>query len=225
MLPGLDGTGELFANVLQHLQPEFETQIVTYPPKRVLSYTELEEKISTLLKDSPPFMLLAESFSGPIAIRYAASLPTNLQGLILCNTFACSPVSGSLRLLTSAVAPITFRLPLPPPLARRYLLGPAASTDAILQLQQALSLVQPNVLSARLDEVFHCDVRDCLSRITVPVLALQAQQDRLVPARATQELQRHSKNLHVVTLLGPHLLLQSNPRQAAKAISAFARPI
>jgi hypothetical protein len=37
------------------------------------------------------FVLLAESFSGPLAIRIAADPPSALVGLILCVTFARNP--------------------------------------------------------------------------------------------------------------------------------------
>jgi hypothetical protein len=58
-----------------------------------------EDWCAFICEDSEPFVLLAESFSTPVAIRVAAENPTNLKGLILCAGFATSPVSGLPRML------------------------------------------------------------------------------------------------------------------------------
>ena len=66
LLPGMDGTGELFADFVDALPKSFETVRVRYPADRCLSYSELEELVQAAC--SEPFMLVAESFSTPLAI-------------------------------------------------------------------------------------------------------------------------------------------------------------
>lgn len=41
LLPGLDGSGVLFAPLLRHLPPDVEPVVVRYPPDRALGYEEL----------------------------------------------------------------------------------------------------------------------------------------------------------------------------------------
>ena len=76
-------------------------------------------------------------------------------------------------------------------------------------------------LKARLLAVMAVDVTALLSQIQVPVLALRASHDRLVPRAATRWIQDHRTHLDVVTLQGPHWLLQTRPEACAQAIEAF----
>jgi hypothetical protein len=79
LLPGLDGTGVLFADFVAALSKELQTATVRYPLERCLSYSELEGLVRAAWSISEPFMLLAESFSTPLAIKDAASNLVNLR--------------------------------------------------------------------------------------------------------------------------------------------------
>src|ERR1700722_12941492 len=91
LLPGLDGTGKLFAEFLKALDLGVSASVVSYPPEVPLGYHELEPIVRAALPAHDPFVLLGESFSGPLAIRIAADPPPALKGLILCVTFASNP--------------------------------------------------------------------------------------------------------------------------------------
>jgi thioesterase domain-containing protein len=74
LLPGMDGTGELFAPFLAALGPDQAVVVVRYPTDRELGYAELEQVARAALPVDQPFILLGESFSGPVAIcRLAAA--------------------------------------------------------------------------------------------------------------------------------------------------------
>ena len=78
LLPGMDGTGELFDGFVESLHNKFSLQIVRYPTQRVLSYQELTSLLQSTIQASEPFVLVAESFSTPLAIQYgAASVPAH----------------------------------------------------------------------------------------------------------------------------------------------------
>ena len=66
-----------------------------------LSYAELVELVQRRLQDEKEYVLVAESFSGPVAIEIAATLPANLKALVLCATFISNPstVPQSVRAL------------------------------------------------------------------------------------------------------------------------------
>lgn len=65
MLPGMDGTGELFADFVEALPDRFEVEVVRYPTNVCLSYTELMTFVQSAAPGSEPFVLIAESFSPP----------------------------------------------------------------------------------------------------------------------------------------------------------------
>ena len=69
LLPGLDGTGLLFEPLLRALPKEIEATVIRYPGDQRLSYDELLEFLRDQLPRDTPFILLGESFSGPLAIR------------------------------------------------------------------------------------------------------------------------------------------------------------
>jgi len=79
LLPGLDGTGELFASFIDALGG-FATQVIAYPTDRAMTYAEHENFVRGKLPADEDFVLLAESFSGPIGISIAAAAPPRLKG-------------------------------------------------------------------------------------------------------------------------------------------------
>jgi pimeloyl-ACP methyl ester carboxylesterase len=91
ILPGMDGTGIELTDFVAALAPELEAIVVTYPNDRPMDYAGHEAVARTSLPIDRPFVLLGESYSGPIAISIAASAPRGLIGLVLCCSFARNP--------------------------------------------------------------------------------------------------------------------------------------
>jgi pimeloyl-[acyl-carrier protein] methyl ester esterase len=223
LLPGMDGTGELFSEFIAALPDTFEVMTVRYPTERYLPYSELEHIVRAACPISGPFILVAESFSTPLAIQYAATNPANLAGVVLCAGFATSPVRGWRRFLGSLLAPLVFRVPLPNLAAKLWLVGSDAPTSLLTAVRGTISSVQPRVLVTRLRAVLKCEVRADLSQIAVPILYLQAKGDRLVSASCLEDVRRINPQVKVASLDGPHLLLQRQPQIAAEAVVEFAR--
>jgi len=172
-----------------------------------------------------PFVLVAESFSSPLAVQFAALNPPNLKALIICAGFVTSPAEGWRRLAASLLAPVLFRLPLPRICAKYFLLGTNPPEALLTAVRSALSAVRPTVLSARLRAILACDARAALARINVPILYLQAVHDHLVPTSALEEIQRIKSQTEVVRIAGPHLLLQRYPQAAADAVAQFMQHV
>lgn len=223
LLPGMDGTGELFAPFVEALPNGFEIIAARFPRDVCLSYSELAEIVQSLLPESHPFVIVAESFSTPLAIQCAALRPANLAGLVLCAGFAASPLRGSMRSLAPILSAFAFRVGLPTSLARRRLVGPEAPILLWLQVKQAIASVQPKVLSDRLQAVLRCDVRAELAKVNVPILYLQAAQDRLVPAWCAEEIREIRPDAKITRIDGPHLLLQRESERTADAVAGFVR--
>jgi pimeloyl-[acyl-carrier protein] methyl ester esterase len=221
LLPGMDGTGELFAGFIESLPSSFRTETVRYPTDTFLSYLELMPFVQSTIPPGEPFVLVAESFSTPLAIQFAAMNPPNLRGLVLCSGFVTSPVQGLLRHLGWLLAPIIFKIPLPEFVVRLLLVGPDAPPSLLACVLNAVSSVQPEVLSARLRSVLDFDARAELDRVAVPILYLQGGQDRLVPESCVERIQKTKPPITVVKIAGPHLLFQRKPEQTADVVARF----
>ena len=72
LLPGLDGTGTLFRPLLAHLPSPLRPIVVAYPGNEKLGYDALRQRVMAALPTEEPFVILGESFSGPLALMAAA---------------------------------------------------------------------------------------------------------------------------------------------------------
>lgn len=221
LLPGMDGTGDLFNPLIEALPPTIDPVVVRYPPDKPLGYTRLEELARQSLPDDEPYLLLGESFSGPIAISIAASSPAQLRGLILACTFASCP-----RPRLAAFAPLTtwFPIPkLPAFVTKQIVLGATSEPNLEALLKDSVNKVTADVFRMRLNEAINIDVTDQLSTITVPTMYLRSAQDRLIPRSAGDEIIRVLPTVKLVEIETPHCLLQVAATQAVDAIEEFLR--
>jgi pimeloyl-ACP methyl ester carboxylesterase len=220
LLPGLDGTGLLFSRFVSALGPSFETTVVRYPDDQGLNYAEHEAIARASLPRDRPYILLGESFSGPIAISIAASKPPGLMGLILCCTFARNPLhlyahfKSFLGLVPFNVIPKIFQTP--------FLLGRFSTRSLRTEHRLAVSRVSNEALRSRIRAIIEVDVSEKLQRITVPVLYLRASDDYVIPRRASEHIHRIAPGVQIVELKAPHMLLQVLPPTAAKVVTVFA---
>ena len=221
LLPGLDGTGDFFQPLLESLGASLRTRVVRYPVDGGFDYATCKALARAALPANGPFVLLGESFSGPIAIDLAAEQPRGLVGVILCVTFACNP-----RPRLSIIRPFLPYMPFhgsgtSVALARFLVLG-RWITPSVRELHlKILSMVPASTMQKRLLAVADCDVRATLRRVRVPILCLVAKHDRLIPRSAGRVIQEHAPAARVVELDAPHCLLQCVPDTAAQLIADF----
>jgi pimeloyl-[acyl-carrier protein] methyl ester esterase len=220
LLPGLDGTGELFCPILSCLSHDIGTIPVSYPSDVPLTYCELLPRVLTALPKMGRFIILGESFSGPLALMAAVTHPASLVGVILCASFVRNPLWLRPRWLKYLVHPVAFKWfhklsPL------KTLLGGYSTPELRQMLARALAPVRPNVLACRAREVLQVDVREQLRTCSVPVLYLQAESDGVVRGQNLTDVLNLNPSVKVARIQGPHLLLQTQPKAAADAIRAF----
>lgn len=219
LLPGLDGTGLLFADFVASLGAEVNTIVVSYPTDTPLAYETLEPVVRSFLPHDEPYYLLAESFSGPLALSIAASSPPGLRGLILSCSFARNPLP-LLALLRPAVN-VTPVAELPMALLSFFVLGRFASPALRGMLAKSLALVAPSVIRARAVAALSVDVSALLPEIKVPVLYLRASEDRIVRKASSDLVASLVPETKIVEFVAPHFLLQVAPSQAASVVSSF----
>jgi pimeloyl-[acyl-carrier protein] methyl ester esterase len=217
LLPGLDGTGRLFGGFVRELPPSLEPEVVSYPRDVALGYEAL---LSRLPLRGDPVWLVAESFSGPLAILAAAAHP-EVSALVLVASFATCPARWPARPLGALLPSTLFRRSLPPFFIRRYLLGDDAAPGEVAELQRVVGEVAPAVLAARFKAICAIDVAGAFAALRVPVMYLAGSRDRLVSARVARRLLRLRPATKVKTLDAPHLVLQRRPAEAAVLISTF----
>ncbi len=225
LLPGLDGTGEFFQPLLNALPRDIRTHIVRYPLTGAVDYATCSELARGSLPTDQPYVLLGESFSGPIAISLAAMEPRGLRGVILCATFAANP-----RPRLSIVRPLLPYMPFHGSGASirlsRYLVLGRWITPALRELhRRILETVPASTLRQRLEAVAACDVSDALQRIRVPILCMVARHDRLIPRSAGRWMRQRAPGAAWVELDAPHCLLQCAPNEAAKVIGEFLQSL
>ena len=227
LLPGMDGTASLFAPFVAALDGRYSVKHIVYPGGQALGYAELESLARKALPTRGRYVLLGESFSGPIAVAIAASQPRGLVGLVLCATFVRNPypVFGPLAPLFGRLTGVLPVKAAPVFAMRHLLLGHFATQHLITSLRRALSQVSAPVLQARARAVMTVDVSAQLAAVRVPVLYLQAQHDRVVPNTAAETIVKSLPSVQVVQLDAPHLLLQAVPGAAAQAVHAFLHPL
>ncbi len=219
LLPGMDGTGSLFAPFAAALGQEFRVQVMCYPATGELGYVELERHARERLPRDGPFVVLGESFSGPIAVTLAASGPPGLVGIVLCSTFVRNPrpAFGWLRHFIGA-----FPVKLAPLRVLDVLLLGRFSTPALHSaLAAAMSGVSAQALRSRLRAVLSTDVSAKLKAVKVPLLYLLATHDRVVPASSLRHIQDVLSTVRVEPIDAPHFLLQAAPAEAADVVARF----
>jgi pimeloyl-[acyl-carrier protein] methyl ester esterase len=221
LLPGLDGTGALFADFLSALPPTLSVNIARYPTQRFLSYSELVPCVKEVVPSSSPFLLVAESFSTPLAAKLAATCPPNLAGLVMCAGFVTNPTGGWSLLVRALARPLLFRFSPPDLVLEYFLIGSSPPSALEASVRRTLQLVSPEVLARRVRSVLDCNAKEDLACTEIPMMYIQAEGDRLVRAECFREIRRLRPNTVLASIAAPHLVLQREPQKAAEVILRF----
>ena len=207
LLPGLDGTGELFAPLVKAFGDDVTSSVVRYGSE--LTFDEYVESAARALPD-------------PVGIALAARHPGKICCLVLCATFARGPFRTLLRFARFIPARAFAANALTPAMLRHFCCN---GDDKSLRPSavSVVSSVPPAIMRARLACLADIDVGPLLRRVGTPVLYLRASRDRIVGAGLSSALTSQLPNVSITEIDGPHLLLQTRPRECAAAISSFVQ--
>ena len=209
LLPGTDGTGLFYTGLAEALRPHVEVRILNYPQDQSLGYAELCRHLQPELPADRDYILIAESFAGPLAILLAEAAAHKPSALILAATFATSPWPVSARFFR-ALLPMTDWLSPPTWLIRVLLLGPGTRpmTQDILESIQKLG---SDVLKSRLNAALTCDVSEALKKLDLPILYLRGRHDRLIPRTCGERILKLNPRTTIQTIEAPHFVFQEDP--------------
>ena len=215
LLPGMDGTGRLFAPFVAAAPDGVEFDVVPLPTAP-MGYAALAAALDGRVAVDDRTVLVAESFAGPLAIALAATrMPA---ALVLVNSFVRPPLPAALCRMAPAAL---FSIPTPDAALRAGLVGAEAHDALVSDLRHTLADVPAELLAARVRALATLDARATLARITCPLLYLRGGADRLVPERCVKDVVDAAPRAEVARIAGPHLLLQASPVAAWAALRSF----
>ena len=218
LLPGLDGTGALFAPLLQVLPKDLLAMPVAYP-ESLERFDEYVEFVAAALRGTADVVLVAESFSGPIAVSILRKPPPNLRAIVLVATFTTAP-RALLRNVSMMIPNALIRTFVPA--ALKWFCANGNTAPEVLKLaKEAVSRVPIETLKGRLRLLgeLPTDLQSLLDKTKLPVLVLEPTQDRLVPTHGFVSCVGPSAQMQRIA--GPHFLLQSCPKECCRAIETF----
>jgi pimeloyl-[acyl-carrier protein] methyl ester esterase len=227
LLPGMDGTGTLFESFLRCLPAGIDTKTMQYPGEVHLGYEQLEERVARRLPVDRKYIIVAESFSGPIALRLAArpGIDQNLKAVVLVSTFAYRPLGPAGSLVAGLPLKMILRIPIPDIALRALLLGTGASAESVRRTREAIGNVRPYVLAARLREALTSRYCQAVIKSKVRVVAFIAADDRLLGRNASRSIIEVCSTAEVQTVRAPHFRiagLSSNDAQRAIQVERVA---
>lgn len=222
LMPGFEGNGKLFAPLIPWLEPHFKLSVIKYPDLN--SFQDYIDCAQNQLPAEPGYSLLAESFSGPVAIALMAQRPGQIGPSVLSSTFARSPLA-SLTKMANQVPQQMFSIGT----LSEYCLDVQAAYDEDLSETQPLPLniteqLDGVVLRHRIAVMSRIDVSALLPQIEASVLLLHGLRDRVVSDLEARVIEQNLPGVTRIDLDAAHLMLQVRPQLCAEHIIRHIRP-
>lgn len=215
-LPGLDGETFLRDPFLEALRESFPVTAIIYPNQVLGSVGAYGEFAARGLDPPGGFILVAESFSGLIAIRWAAT-DKRVKGLVLCGAFVQNPMGLATKIAAARPGAVKWIG------ARALHPFGKLKENAVLRrvidgLRLSLEVIDADVLGERLRMVRDYDARKALSRVKVPTVLLHFSGDLLVGETHRRYVETLCHNPESIRIEGPHLAIETRPRDCAAAL-------
>ena len=218
LLPGMDGTGELFSGVLEHLQG-FDTQVIPLPQTGSQDYPTIINYIKSKLPNDA-FILIAESFSGALAAELAKEHLPNLKKIIFVATFLTPPNAVLLSIAARLPLKLLSKVPFSKYIQKQLFIGKSSNAELVDLFQNILNKLPSKLLPSRIKTMQGLDFSS--EKLDLPCLYIQALSDRLVSGSKYLEFQQYFSDIKLVQFEGPHFILQTKPRECAMAIAEHA---
>ena len=211
LLPGTDGTGHFFADLRRALVG-YDVELAAYPQYGDQSYERLGRLILPSLPRDRDYVLVGESFGGPLALWLALHARHKPVRIVLGASFAASPFGLIGRLILPLLG-IGLVLPLWT-WQINFILFNNRNRQMAETVYQTVKNLPRSVLLDRVRAVLTCDMRGGLAQIAIPVLCLNAARDRLLPPWLPRGLDG-LPDATTVALDLPHMIFQSDAEMIA----------
>ncbi len=220
LLPGMDGTGDLFTEFLSYY--DGDSLVISLPESGPQDHATLANVINNQLP-TEDYIILAESFAGGIVPELLKLEPTHMKGVVFVASFLSSPRSYLIGVAKLLPIKILASLPLSNIAHRLLFLGQEATKPLLSKFVNVIKSIPKQVLSSRLEVM----KRQQLPQITfdIPAIYVQALSDRLIPSQKSREFSKVFTNIKYIEIEGPHFILQAQPKEAAQLVTVAVSSI
>lgn len=198
--------------------PGFSCEVVTYDE----SFTKLDDFINVVnkrLSMKTKTILVAESFSGPIAAHIALRYREQVAGIVFAASFVTPPHPALLDLVrimpTSAFGVMRAML------IKQFCVNGVRDKTVVEEASVIVNALESAMIKRRLMLLAGL-VKLPIVRIDIPVLSLRATQDRLITQTAKSSIATTFPNAISIDVEAPHFLLQTRPEECWRHIEKFA---
>lgn len=188
LVPGMNGTGELFYRQVPRLERSY--RVATYALRDdaesldVLA-ADLAHTIDVVAPIERRAIIVGESFGGAVALTFALRYPEQVGALVILNSFPYFAPQVRLRLAIASLAVLPWgAMPVVRHLTAFRLHSPHTHRAEVKQFIELTAHATRDGYINRLKLLRRFDVRDRLHDIRQPALFLAAERDHLVPAVA-----------------------------------------
>jgi pimeloyl-[acyl-carrier protein] methyl ester esterase len=217
LLPGLDGTGKLFSRFVHMRPPSFSCEVLAYDD----GFAEFDEYVNAVkvrLCADAKTVLIAESFSGPIAAHIASRYPEQVAGIIFAASFVAPPHPVLLSIVSVMPAPAFGAMRAM--LVNQFCVNGVREKNVIDEASAVVSGLESAVIKRRL-MLLGSLIKLTHAQIDIPVLSLRATQDRLITQAATSSITTTFPKTISIDVEAPHFLLQTRPEECWRHIEKF----
>jgi pimeloyl-ACP methyl ester carboxylesterase len=229
LVPGMDGTGQLFYRQVPLLAPSF--RVATYALRSDAEsmetlVTDLERVIAAVAPDTRRAIVIGESFGGALAMSFALARPAQVDRLVVLNSFPYFAPQFRLRVARYGLGLIPWGVMSLIRRATAFRLHSARThRDEIRRFMQLTAAASREGYLNRLQLLMSYDVRDRLHELLPPTLFLAAEQDHLVPSvQQARIMARCVSNATLRTLQGHgHICLIAPDVDLARILTEWRR--
>lgn len=218
LLPGMDGTGLLFEPLLQVLPPSLDIQVIAYPSDGDQSYKTIIGYVESQLPRDEDFILLAESFAGPIAYNIALKNQYKLKHIIFVASFIQAPSFSAKYLSQFFPVALLSEKAIPKFIIKRMLLGNYVDNELIRLFWESVNRVGPHTLKKRMAAIRV--LPPAMQKVQVPCTYIQATKDQLVSVSSIKPIKACFSQIKEYSIAGPHFILQAQPKACADIIAS-----
>lgn len=208
LVPGLNGTGELFYLQVPRLERSY--RVATYALREdAESLDRLAADLSRVVDAVSPIdrraIVVGESFGGAVALTFALRHPERVGALVILNSFPYFAPQVRLRLAIAGLSVLPWgAMPLMRHLTAFRLHSPHTHSAEVKQFIELTANTTRAGYLNRLKLLKRFDVRDQLQNIRQPALFLASEHDHLVPAVAQARLMADRVPSSVMRVLKGH---------------------
>lgn len=186
LVPGMDGTGELFYRQVPSLTRRY--RVATYALREAAAMGDLVADLADVISEAAPdgrATVVGESFGGAIALSFALAHPAMLDRLVVLNSFPRFLPQGRLNLAIALLGVVPFPWQAMTIIRRLTAFRLHSRHTHAREIRRFLELTARTTRRGylqRLRVLRGYDVRERLGEIQAPTLFLASDRDHLVPA-------------------------------------------